>query len=392
MKLTRRENNLLKFLGLVLFLVLFAKFIIIPLSAQLVKVQAERAIVAEKLEKAKDAVATEKELDQKIQVEWNKASKYFKKYFASSNQEELVLMLNEFTRTDLKVSKLTFDKFKKLTKGEVEFQTMGAVLTCEGTYPSTAQLLRTMWNFPKHIGIDTLEITGAGNGLINSEIGITFYWVPNAPDNNDSLVQWIADETFYKADPYTGIEGDPNRANYIFIGGDEVKLQDLFKKPFADIAGHWAAFEIEAFRQAGFVMADAQNNFKPDEPITRGEFIIMLDRLYQWPAPETPVDLTKYSDYSSLGSYEGVIAKAVYKGYLGGYVVGFTDNTLRPRDPLTYDEMAFVMSKLKNDPTFTWKLVGDKLLNERGITSIGLTDTKQPMSRAEAVYLMTYFK
>ncbi len=392
MKLTRRENKLLKILGVVFFLIVYARFMVLPLYNKFEAVQAEHTVVAEQLAKARDAVATEKQLDTEIQAQWNKAAKYFKKYFASSNQEELVLLLNEFTQKDLKVDKLGFTEFQTLTKKDLEFQTMGASISVAGTYPSVAELLRSIWNFPKHIGIDSLSITGAGDGTITSDIDMTFYWVPNAPDNNDALVQWIADESFYKADPYTTMEGDPNRVNYVFIGGDEVKLQDLFKKPFADIAGHWAAAEIEAFRQNGYVMADAQNNFKPDEPMTRGEFIIMLDKIYQWPLPETPVDLTKYSDYSSLGSYEGAIAKAIFKGYLGGYVVGFTDNTLRPRDPLTYDEMAFVLSKIKGDPNFSWKAAGDKLLADKEIQSPGLTDTKLSMSRAEAVYLMTYFK
>lgn len=392
MRLTRRENRLLKAMGIVLFLLLYAKFLVLPMTVKLNSVQDELTLVAEKLSKAKDAVATESQLDKSITVEWNKAAEYFKKYFASSNQEELILMINEFTQTDLKVNKLAFSDYSSVAKNEIEFKTLGATLSCDGNYPAVTQLLRTIWNFPKHIGIDSVEINGAGDGTLSSEIDMTFYWVPNAPDNNDALVQWIADEGFYKSDPYTAMEGDPNRANYVFIGGDEVKLQDLFKKPFADIAGHWAAAEIEAFRQKGYVMADAQNNFKPDEPMTRGEFIIMLDKIYQWPLPDQPVDLTAYSDYSALGSYEGAIAKAIFKGYLGGYVVGFTDNTLRPRDPLTYDEMAFILSKIKNDPTFSWLPAGEKLLQERGVQSAGLKDINLPMSRAEAVYLMTYFQ
>jgi len=391
-KLTKRERNLLIGLGLILFLGLYVNFGVLPLYKMVVEQTVEKEFVAENLDKAKNAVATESQLDKDIEDNKVKAGEYLKRYFASATQEELLLTINEFTKVEPVVENLTFTDYQKINRGNMDFTAMGATVSTKGTYAATAKLMNAVWNFQKHVAIDNISFTRVDAANVTSDIDLSFYWLPNAPDHNDSLVQWIPNETFLKADPFSNMEGDPAWINHIFIGGDEARLQDIFNKPFSDVAGHWAEKEIEAFRKSGYLIADAQNLFKPNDPMSRGEFLIMLDKIYKWPAPEGSVDLTKYTDYTSLGNYEGPIAKAISKGYLGGYVIGFTDNTLRPRDPITYEDMAYVMSKIKNDAKFTWKPVAEKLLAEKAFTSPGTANPKLPMSRAEVVFLMTYFK
>lgn len=392
MKMTNREKKLFALMLFVLFGILYVQYLLLPLLALEQKTTLEKEILQDQYTKAKESLAMEKELDSQLVLYKEKTKTYLEKYFASANQEEILLLLNEFTKLEPELQSIKFSPVAIVSEEKSDFTVQPVSLKLQGTYASVVKLMQTLWNFQKQIGVNSVTLQNGGAGLISAEMNTAFYWVPNAPDHNDALVQWITDEAYYKADPFSPMEGDPARVNYIFIGGDESKLQNLFNKPFVDITGHWAEKEIEAFRQAGYVIADSENRFKPDEPMTRGEFIIMLDKIYQWPMPEGSVDLTKYTDYGTLGSYEGPIAKAIYKGYLGGYVIGFTDNTLRPRDPITYEEMEYVVSKVKNDPGFKWATAANRLQTEKGIVSNGLADPKAPMSRAEAVYLMTNFK
>lgn len=392
MRLTKRESKLFAAMVAVLFLILYVQYLVIPLLQHQQSVARVKDEVRTQYERAKNAPAEEKRLDAEFDKYRSQARDYLSKYFSAAPQEELVLMLHEFTKPEPVLERVKFSPAASLSKEDPDFSVQAAELKTLGTYPATVKLLQSIWNFPKHMAIDSVKLERATDGLISSTVKTSFYWVPYAPDHNDAIAQWMPDQNYYKTDPFSTMEGDPNRINYIFLGGDETKLQDLFRKPFVDIAGHWAEKEIDSFRQKGYVIADAQNRFKPDEPMTRGEFIIMLDKIYQWPVPEGTVDLTKYTDYSTLGSYEGPIAKAIYKGYLGGYVIGFTDNTLRPRDPITYEEMEYVMSKIKNAPTFSWLPIATQLKAQKAVESKGATDRTAPMSRAEAVYLMTYFK
>lgn len=118
----------------------------------------------------------------------------------------------------------------------------------------------------------------------------------------------------------------------------------------------------------------------------------MLDKIYQWPMPESQIDLIKFEDYGTLGSYENSMAKAIFKGYFGGYVAGYQDNTLRPRAPITYEEVEFIMGSVLSKPDFSWNEMGQKLLVEKNIVSNGLENKNAYLTRAEAVYLLYHTK
>lgn len=59
---------------------------------------------------------------------------------------------------------------------------------------------------------------------------------------------------------------------------------------FPDIAGHWAANEINRAARNGWVEGDAQGNFRPDDPITRAEAVTLINRVLDR-QPETEEDL-----------------------------------------------------------------------------------------------------
>ena len=51
---------------------------------------------------------------------------------------------------------------------------------------------------------------------------------------------------------------------------------------FADTETHWAKDAIERFSSTGIVVGDEQGNFNPDNPMTRAEFAVVLDRIMDY--------------------------------------------------------------------------------------------------------------
>ncbi len=49
-----------------------------------------------------------------------------------------------------------------------------------------------------------------------------------------------------------------------------------FAHPFSDVSGHWAETEIETAYEGGSVNGDPDGRFRPDDKISRGEFVKML--------------------------------------------------------------------------------------------------------------------
>ena len=48
---------------------------------------------------------------------------------------------------------------------------------------------------------------------------------------------------------------------------------------FADCAGHWAQGYVDVITGAGYIMGDAEGNFRPDDSLTRAEFVTLVNRV-----------------------------------------------------------------------------------------------------------------
>ena len=49
-----------------------------------------------------------------------------------------------------------------------------------------------------------------------------------------------------------------------------------YAAPFSDVDGHWAADELEMAYEVGIINGDGDGRFRPDDSISRGEFVKML--------------------------------------------------------------------------------------------------------------------
>lgn len=60
-----------------------------------------------------------------------------------------------------------------------------------------------------------------------------------------------------------------------------MKTEAAAAVPFSDISNHWAKEEINALAQKGIVRGMEEDRFRPDLPLTRGQFITMLHRVLE---------------------------------------------------------------------------------------------------------------
>ena len=111
-----------------------------------------------------------------------------------------------------------------------------------------------------------------------------------------------------------------------------------FAADASDISSHWAKDQIQSWMNNGLIKGYSDGTFKPDNNITRAEFMALVNRAFEY----TAKDNISYSDVSASAWYTDVIAEAKAAGYISGYA----DNTMRPNSPITREEAASIISKI----------------------------------------------
>lgn len=118
----------------------------------------------------------------------------------------------------------------------------------------------------------------------------------------------------------------------------------------AESGGHWAQSEIDNLKSKNIVSGDANGDFRPDDPITRAEFVKIVNKTFGY----FQVGETKFSDVNESDWFGREVAIAAKAGYISGY----PDGTMRPNAPITRQEAAkivstvFYMEQLGNNMQF----------------------------------------
>lgn len=329
-------------------------------------------------------------------------------------QEEIIVVLNELLQVaEISDKSITFEPLKKeavnappkgksKSKDKNPKDTLTMVqnvrLAYEGNYKTLWSLLRGLWSFEKNIMITDLSISTISpkdtlSGLseqLSGDIGLKLYDLSDITQYSGNLIQWTESGSFRKANPFEpSIDGAFPGTRYILNRGD-TEISQYVK--FSDIAGHWAESAIDNFGNKQLITGDLANRYFPDNSITRGELVIMLDKAFKWETPSDPVDLTGFSDYSELGQSLSAMEKAFYKGYLNKYFVGYADGSLKPNAPITYEEFELVMGRVLKQPEFKWSEAAAAIEANAGYRSPGIDNKSAFMTRAEAVYFLDSLK
>lgn len=161
---------------------------------------------------------------------------------------------------------------------------------------------------------------------------------------------------------------------------------------------HWAQDEINYLLSKGIVSGYPDGTFKPDKPITKAEFIKIINRTIGNRCKAN----VPFKDVNENDWFYDEIAKAIKSCYVQGY----GDNTFRPNNPITREEAAKILAtafKLENDnlnngnfidqkETSNWTQEYVALLKNKGYVS-GYADgsfrPNVPITRAESVKMIT---
>ncbi|RUS44959.1 S-layer homology domain-containing protein [Cohnella sp. AR92] len=117
--------------------------------------------------------------------------------------------------------------------------------------------------------------------------------------------------------------------------------------PFSDVTTHWASASISRAAKEGYVGGFTDGTFRPNNTITRAEFISILVRASG--GSGEPATASPFSDVPATYWAASDITAAVTKGYLN--VKDFAGGAFKPNQPLTRYEMAkwLVQGLMKTD-------------------------------------------
>lgn len=152
---------------------------------------------------------------------------------------------------------------------------------------------------------------------------------------------------------------------------------------FHDIRGHWAKDEINTLIRRNIIYGYNDQTFKPENKITRAEFLTLLSRVYNWNLSSHATNTTHFKDYASFGNRDKVISYAISAGYIKGY----EDNTFRPNDTISYKEVEIIMGRAV-DKSFKWYNSESKMLYEKKVRASSYDNVNNKINRGEVSYML----
>ncbi|CEN91715.1 S-layer protein [[Clostridium] sordellii] len=138
------------------------------------------------------------------------------------------------------------------------------------------------------------------------------------------------------------------KGSYGYVSGKYIQIDS--KTTFNDIDGHWAKNAIIDFATKGYINGYGDGTFKPDNSITRAEFVKILNKAFGY----TNVGKENFSDVNPSDWYYNDICIGVNAGYINGY----EDNTFKPDKQITREEASKIIAtalNLKGDGNLNFK-------------------------------------
>ena len=120
-----------------------------------------------------------------------------------------------------------------------------------------------------------------------------------------------------------------------------------------DYRNHWAEPYINTAVGLGWVKGYPDRTFKPNNTLTRADFVTLLSRLSGEELPK--VEKSPFPDFPATAYYAQSVAWAVDAGVING----FEDGTFRPDLPITREQMAHIMALYLQHKGLDTKYSGD---------------------------------
>ena len=129
----------------------------------------------------------------------------------------------------------------------------------------------------------------------------------------------------------------------------KLDLSDNSKPDFKDTPSSWYNAAINAMVKKNLMFADKNGNFRPNEPITRGEFaraIQFIDKVNKKEAP-----------FMDIKGHE--FEEAINQAYANGRIAGYPDGTFKPDESITRAEAVTILNNFDG-----------RMVRERGIEDV----------------------
>lgn len=115
---------------------------------------------------------------------------------------------------------------------------------------------------------------------------------------------------------------------------------------FRDVtSAHWAFASVERAAELGLVTGYSDGTFRPDTPVTRAQFVLMLWRMCGKPAA---AKAASFAD-ASADWYQEALSWAVEKGYVNG----LSDTRFGPDAPITRQQAMAILFRLNGGQSGT---------------------------------------
>ena len=131
---------------------------------------------------------------------------------------------------------------------------------------------------------------------------------------------------------------------------------------FRDVTSrHWAFESVERAAELGLVAGFSDGTFRPDEPVTRAQFVLMLWRMAGKPEAK---EKAAFTDTVGGDWYE----KALDWAYENGFVKGLSETTFGPNASITRQQATAILFRFSGGKTG-----GEALVS--GVYESGFTDS-----------------
>jgi hypothetical protein len=102
---------------------------------------------------------------------------------------------------------------------------------------------------------------------------------------------------------------------------------------------HWCYEKILDFSDEGYIDGYSDGTFRPDNTITRAEFVKIVNNFFDYGGSESDISFT---DVSPNDWFEPYVREAVARGYIKGY----SDGTFKPYNNITRQEALVILARI----------------------------------------------
>lgn len=182
---------------------------------------------------------------------------------------------------------------------------------------------------------------------------------------------------------------------------EQVQAGSLHSAPYKDLTGHWAEDAVTRMQNLALIKGYTDGTFKPNERISRAEFVVMLDRVFGFAGG--PLSAT-YSDVNEEDWYYDALVRANGSGIIQGTDAAHLspDLPITRQDAAVMADRAFQLSAGKEDEQALTDFKDEKdvadyakkafsyLIQEKIVNGYnGQLAPKSDITRAEAATLMS---